>query len=724
MSVFVEFEGRRFEAYNAASEDTLKVIAGLINNLVPRQRKIETDTANANRQQTQAANQAASSMQDLSQTTKQSTTSAKNLFSQLQTSIGETDYGTKELWQDTKIFAKELTATAINVGAAWTRTFAAIQDDPLRMGTMQINTAIDITSQAVSGFGKALIAAAKDLIPGGTASRNFVDKIARGIGGSLTVASDIAGNILKTANNIVSAELDRTVKALSLFNKMGGSFAGGMLEMRQNARLAGLTVDRFAKSVEASRRDFTSLGVNVADGSEMVARQLFHLANTTGTSGQALREELLALGYSYEEQGALASSYMSTVKAANGLEGLRNKTQKELAEGTRQYAADLKVLADITGQDAKAAAERARVEVQRAGLLNKLGPDQREAFQEAFRVMQKYPANVQEAFMNKIMGLPITDPTVAMSTELTDMVTKVSNGVLLGQKGMQDTTALIIADTQKLLKEQGRAGEGFVALSDQLAQLKVGGITADYARTINALLLDPLEREQIERSRKGVISMGNIPDEISQSVVAYTKAVTDFASQMSSLAGSALPQYSRMIEGSIELSTKAITAIIQGFKGELDATGLAKTLEQLNDAFQKLNPFINRIEPISRNRTEALPALSEIRPAGAARTAGLESSFATAMAAIQREQQNTGTATLTNVEPFRELSTQMSSNIDRVFTAPGGVNQVLTQVKDQIANEGRMQREALQEQIAKLEKIASSMEENIRVSERIANELV
>lgn len=746
MSVFIEFEGRRFEAYNAASEDTLKTIAGLINNLVPRQRRIENDTINANRQQAQAANQAAGSMQGLAQDTKQSTFSVKTLFNQLTTSFQDADYGVRDLWQDTRTFGRELTATAINVGGAWLRLSSSIQDDPLRTGTMQINTAIDIANQAVNGFGKALIAAAKDLLPGGSATKNFISSIARGLGVTANVASDIAASLLKTTNNLLSNELDRTVKALATFNKMGGSFSGGMMEMRQNAYLAGLTVDRFAKSVELARRDFMSLGVNVADGSEMLGRQLFYLANTTGTSGQALRDELVALGYSYEEQGALAVNYMSTIKAANGLEALRNKTQAELAMGTRKYAEDLKVLADITGQDAKAAAERARVEVQRAGLLNRLGPDQREAFQEAFRVMQKYPANVQEAFMNKIMGLPITDPTVAMSTELTDMVTKVSNGVLAGQKNMQDTTALIVADTAKLLREQGLAGQGFVSLSDQLAQLKVGGITADYAKTINALILDPIEREQIERARRAAIDMGTIPDEISQSVVAYTRAVTNFANEMSVLAGTALPKYSQMIEGSIQFSTETITAILKGFKGELDNVGLVQTLEKLNRAFDKLNPFISR-EEYDRALREIIPGQATgginqgpdtgylrmlhgteaVVPLPDGRSipvslSGLENSFTAAMIAMQKQKSEATTEKI-NLDPLMDIPSVLGNSIDQAFNGPSGLAQTVASMKNQIADDSKLQLAALQEQIESLRRIAESMQENIRVGERIANEL-
>ena len=773
MSVFIEFEGRRYTATNAASEDTLNQIAGLIGNLVPRQRRIENDTANANRQQSRAASQAATSMQDLAQDTKQSTFSMKSLFSQLTSSFQEADYGVRELWQDTKSFGKELTATAINVSGAWLRLSASIQDDPLRTGTMQMNTAIDIASQATSGFGKALMAAARDLLPGGSATKNFISSIARGLGMSVQGLSTLSADILKMTNNILSAELDRTVKAMASFNKMGGSFSGGMLEMRQNARMAGLTVDRFAKSVEMSRKDFIGLGVNVADGSELVGKQLYYLANTTGKSGQMLREELNALGYSYEEQGALAVNYMATIKAANGLEGLRNKTQRELAEGTRKYAEDLKVLADITGQDAKAAAERARVEVQRAGLLNKLGPEQRESFQEAFRVMGKLPANLQEAVMNRIMGLPITDPTIAIDPVMMDMAEKISQGVLTGQKNMQDATAGIIADTQKLLKEQGQAGQGFVALSDQLSQLKVGGLTADYAKTVNALILDPMEREQIERARKAAADMGTIPDDISKSVVAYNKSVTEFASQMSVLAGTALPKYSQMIEGSIQLSTETITAILKTFKGELDNTGLIKTLEKLSEAFAKMNPFLSR-EDFERSLRERVPGRARggvddgpdsgylrmlhgaeaVVPLPDGRTipvslsgletsfsealtsvmslndkknvsnsiSGLENSFTAAMMAAQKQKDASRTDTI-NLDPIKDIPTVIGQTLEQAFNGPSGMVQVMNTVKNQLADDSKLQLTALQEQIENLRRIADAIQEGVLVGERIANEL-
>jgi len=58
-----------------------------------------------------------------------------------------------------------------------------------------------------------------------------------------------------------------------------------------------------------------------------------------------------------------------------------------------------------------------------------------------------------------------------------------------------------------------------------------------------------------------------------------------------------------------------------------------------------------------------------------------------------------------------------------VLSSPAGLVQTMTQVKTQIADDNKMQMSMMQEQIENLTKLVDAMNENVRYSERLANEL-
>lgn len=733
-------------ADNAATETTLRQLVQAIGQQQNRARRADSEIASASKQQAGYADRAADSLGQVAASAKSSESAARNLFSGLSENINKASLAGSDLKDSgAATYLKQLGATAVEVSALWAKNFGDLPTNPVKQATGLLNTGVDAVVKGLGGFGKAILPMVPDKLIG--------------------AAEGLIGAGLKVTVGMLSDEVNKTIKSYSTFNKMGASFADGMTGMRGLAYKAGLTVDQFSNSMEKSMPSLKALGLNTAGAVDQVARVAYEF-DATGKSGRSLRKEMLGLGYSAEEQTELAAQYMAQIRATMTQEKFDNLDKRKLAEGTRQYAEDLKVLRDITGQDAKAAKERARVEVQRAGLLNKLGPEQKQAFEDSFGVMNKLPANIQNALINRIMGQPITDPTIAMSEELMGMIENISQGILSGQKGMQKATMEEIATTQQRVKDLASAGQGMYAISDQLSALNVGGITSDFAKTVNAFILDPIKRDQIQKSYDAAAKGAKGADELSEGIQNFQHDIQKYAADMSN----ALSPYLTLFTKSLTDMTNAVndfvfatTKLITGrsgpkgkppdkdygteeYKNDLAAM-YVKYIEPLITRLDKLIPELPRrgharggiaSGPASGyldllHGTEAIIPLPDgknipVQLSGVPAVADLantvqqmQASFSAVAAA--KNNQPPAKADIPAKEHIQELPTAFSTALETVLSSPAGLIQTMSQVKNQIADDNKMQMAMMQQQIDNLTKLVDAMNDNLRVNERIANEL-
>jgi len=737
-------------ADNAATETTLKQLVQAIGQQQNRSRRADSEIASATKQQAGYADRAADSLGQVASSAKSSETAARSLFSNLSENINKVSLAGSDIKDSgAATYLKQLGATAVEVSALWAKNFGELPTNPVKQATTLLNTGVDAVVSGIGGFGKALFPMLPDKLIG--------------------TAEKLVGTGIKVTTGVLSDEVNKTIKSYSTFSKMGASFADGMTGMRDLAFNAGLTVDQFSAAMEKSMPSLKAMGFNTAGAAHYVS-DVANEFQKTGKGTRSMREEMLGLGYSVEEQSELAAQYSAQLRATMTFEKFAQLDKEKVAQGTRQYAEDLKVLRDITGQDAKAARERSRVEVQRAGLMNKLGPEQKQAFEEAFGVMQKLPANVQNALINRIMGQPITDPTIAMSEELMGMVENISQGVLSGQKGMQRTTMEEIASTQQRVKDLSAAGQGFYALSDQLSALNVGGLTADFAKTVNAFILDPIQRDQIAASYAAAAKNAAATDDLTKGITEFQKNIQKYAADMSNnlspyltLFTKTLSEMSKAMTDFVISTTQLITGktIPPGSKPGTPPTkdyGLEDYKSDMARMYTKyIEPLIIRIDKLFPSPTagharggiasgptsgyldllhgtEAIIPLPDgknipVQLSGVPAVADLtntvqqmQASFS-AVAAAKNNQQPARTD-IPGKEHIEELPTALSAALETVLSGPTGLVQTMTQVKNQIADDNKMQMEMMQQQIDNLTKLVDAMNDNLRVNERIANELV
>lgn len=208
------------------------------------------------------------------------------------------------------------------------------------------------------------------------------------------VAADAAKKLTEAKKKEITQNqtaLEQQIKSYMDITSAGIILAGGMTQMRRDASRAGLGVDQFAKVLKDSKEDLVFLGLGFGEASSKLSRVGAAIKNA------GVDTELLKLGYAVEEQASLAVSLMANQKAAGDY---RARTDAEVATETLAYGKSLKILSDITGKDAKKAAEKARTDAMRLEVSSKLTVEQNARFQAAIGNM---PAELQKGFIEKIL---------------------------------------------------------------------------------------------------------------------------------------------------------------------------------------------------------------------------------------------------------------------------------------------------------------------------------
>ena len=269
--------------------------------------------------------------------------------------------------------------------------------------------AAESTGDLISNVGQiaeaigGLVTVASFFIPGGAFVKaiKYGGMAIMGMGAAADMFGKATKKIAGETVQYFNDEITKTTKAFGDMTSTGAEFAGGMTEMRQQAAAAGLDVSQFGSIIKDNQQDLAHMGMGVAEA----AKRLGGVSAILRDPQRGLGSQLLKLGYSVEDQVALAAQVSSQLRAAGTLEAT---SKEQVAEMTVRYGKDLKILADITGQDAKKKAEQARVAAMQADVMAKLGPKERERFQAQLRGM---PEALQKGFIQYVVsgGTAVTD---------------------------------------------------------------------------------------------------------------------------------------------------------------------------------------------------------------------------------------------------------------------------------------------------------------------------
>jgi lysozyme len=168
-------------------------------------------------------------------------------------------------------------------------------------------------------------------------------------------------------------------------NAAGAIYSDGLTGQLNAAQRAGMTIDQLGNVVVNNTAVFAKMGLGVGEGS----KKLTSVFDQTTKSGKDLRTGLFALGISVEDQANMAVQVMSMMA---GPSGRLKASNEEVAQKTQEYAANLKLLADLTGEDMKSKQDTIRQENDNLAfqqVLDGMDADRREAIQTSMLAMSE-----------------------------------------------------------------------------------------------------------------------------------------------------------------------------------------------------------------------------------------------------------------------------------------------------------------------------------------------
>jgi hypothetical protein len=474
--------------------------------------------------------------------------------------------------------AKTFALTATTVATAFMTSYDAMAKDPIGAASTMMATQIDVYASvakaAVDVFAGGIKAAGGVLGPWSQTASGAADALSS----AAKAAIDFAAAVLKVANQVFATEFKKSVDALNSYAKAGASFAGGMTEMRNTANRAGLSLEVLNKSTLASAESIRASGLTMGEGAGMVAKGMDAARKTIGKSGMTMRDEMLALGFNYEEQGEIVASLGAQMKASG--QDIRNLAPADLAKQTKEYATNLKVMSDITGQDAKKLMEKARSESMRGALMNKLDKDQRDNFTKAHTMLAKYGPEVQNALIQQIAGGTITDAKVAANADLVQMIQDIAGNVQQAGGDIVESTGQAMGDARKRLESSSVAGA-----TDMAAALGSSGLPAAMAGITNNILASGFTPEMAKTSKDAAVAMSENMDSAAKNYAKITSEASDFAVKMETLVGENLGTYSKMLADTYSKTSEMMTKVVEGVD-QLLKVAKGEGLEGLNENSQ------------------------------------------------------------------------------------------------------------------------------------------
>lgn len=555
----------------AAQEDTMQAILAAVNKSDKSKAAEEKKLKKANEEAAKSAEKMATGLDEAVESAKKSDRETKARNKKL---ADDAKKASKDAIAQVGNFGVSLAATAASVATSMIKNIDANAENPIALGAGLINTSLDMVGSAlkigvdvVSSFTGAL-AGAIPVIGGGAQRLND------GLANVAKEVIDFGIAVAKAANDFMAAEFEKTAASMKAMTGAGASFAGGMTELRQTANDSGVGLTVFTKVVQNSQNYLHNFGITSSESTTLVAAGMKTLATTTRTVNgvqMKARDQLLNLGYSYEEQGEIMAQYMVSQKQAG--KNLKDMTPKELTDGVLEYAKNLKVISDITGKDAKKLMEKAQAESMRGAISAKLDEKQRASFQQSFAGMMSagdtLGPKLQTALEQMLAGGTVTDPVIAGNKQLMEMIQKTTGQVMSGTADMAGKTRDNIVSASKQFSAVGESATSTAKL------FGANGVAGDMGEVNDVMRNLAINSETAGKaSNDAANAQLSTTDKVSQDFAKASDQAAKFGVAMEKIATENMAAYADVLVLAIGTTQ---TAIQDGIAASLDFKKWAKS---------------------------------------------------------------------------------------------------------------------------------------------------
>jgi len=545
------------EAINAATEETLqKILAATLKSERAKQAD-NSALVKAQKEQQKRIEDFNKSLEGLDDTTKKQ--KLKEADRESKKAADTAKYGdmqTKVAGAVTSTFAS-LSKTALSLGTQMATMYDDMAKNPIAAASGQMNTTIDI----VATLGKGAVSATTGLlgmVPG-------LGGVAAGLDKAAQAAIDFAAQMAHVVNDIMSKEFQKSADALKEYTAQGASFAGGMTEMRNVANDAGLGLKTLQEGAKASSESLRNAGLSQGEGAALLAKNFKAMSTKLAGSGASASDSLMALGYGYQEQMEIQASYMAQQKAAG--KDIRNIAPEQLQQGMKDYAKNLKVISDITGEDAKKLMEKARQESMKGALMGKLDTDQKDAFTKANSTLAKFGPEVQAALTQQLAGGVITDPAILANKELHDLVMKTAQSVKDGDKDVVKITADRMGTARKQM-EQNQTVQATSLANIYGAAGEVGSKIASVGDKVLASGVGENVGTASEEAAQKQMDLAAVTGSTEQSFINLNKTMQSIQISMEQEAGKHLDAYANLLVKNSKMMHEAFMKALDFISGK------------------------------------------------------------------------------------------------------------------------------------------------------------
>ena len=279
-------------------------------------------------------------------------------------------------------FAGSIRKIAISGIANTTSSFVkGLQDNSsaTSLSSTLMTGAVDVATSAVGETGRAL-GKAGELVSGFGGKAKWAGLAAQGLGMALNGFAETANKVAKFGIEVLSKEVEKTIKVFNDASSSGALFANGMTGMRNAATDAGLNLEQFSNVLKKNSEDLGRSGLGVTEGIRTVGR----VAKDLRTSG--VSDQLQRLGFGFEDQADLIAETTANMRRTAG----GKSSDAEIAIQTAKYAENLRTISAITGEDAKKKTEEVKAQNQILAFQQEMAtktPAQRAAIDAAMATM-------------------------------------------------------------------------------------------------------------------------------------------------------------------------------------------------------------------------------------------------------------------------------------------------------------------------------------------------
>ena len=431
------------------------------------------------------------------------------------------------------------------------------------MSTTILKGAIDMAAGAVGMIG-AVLESIGDKTP-------LVGGLIKGVGTAVTYTAEAGKKILKFAVDVLSKELEKTNKAFNTIVANGAVFAGGLTAMREASVGAGLTLQQFSKVISEQSQDLAMSGMSVAEGARMVGATGRIFDQNNGR----IRTQLLNLGYGFEEQAEITATVMGNIRRT-----AQSVNPALLASETQKLGENMRLVAALTGEDAKAKTKQVREQNQIAAFQNKLaqmGPKQAAQIDTA---MAQMTAIEQKAFRDRVIFNGSVINKDAAIYEATNAAAAEKGRLLYGKFLSETFDATAVADanaqySQAMIdafrKNQAMFVAGYATGDSALTNVSAAGLDA-YNQAIK------FTKEAVEAAKNSVKTLKDTTDPLTKGMQKATTAAQDLAISFEALLTPLLESYAQ----AAGLGVSAVSEAVKTFRNLLlgkDDTSIAPGIE-------------------------------------------------------------------------------------------------------------------------------------------------